>query len=94
MTKWKTQEVAVIREMLEHHQVSRWHNAVLDAAASLGLPVASRTVRYRTCAGDFAWAREWYVPAAALARAGVGGIDGVHVRANTLLDERLGAFAY
>lgn len=87
MTRWKTGETYTLRSMLPHHQYSRWHDYVLRAAQSLGLPIGYREIRYESCGGDMVWERQWYTCAPMLARAGVGGIEGVHLRAECLLQE-------
>lgn len=87
MTRWKKEQTYTIREMLPHHQYSRWHDYVLSAAQSLGLPIGYREYYYRSCGDERVLAREWYTSAAMLERAGVGGIDGVHLRAECLRQE-------
>lgn len=87
MTRWKTLETYTLRSMLPHHQYSQWHEYVLRAAQSLGLPIGYREQTYRSCGGELVTERQWYTSAPMLARAGVGGIDGVNLRAECLRQE-------
>lgn len=85
MTRWKREPTTVLREMLPHHY--RWHDYVLQAADSLGCPLGYREQWYWSAGGDWVCARQWYTSTAYLARAGVGGVPGVMLRADVLMQE-------
>jgi hypothetical protein len=87
MNRWKKEATYPLRVMLPHHQYSRWHDYVLRAAESLGLPIGYREQTYTSIGGELVREREWYTSAPMLDRSGVGGIAGVHLRADCLRQE-------
>lgn len=79
MTRWKREPRATLRLMHAHHQMSRWHGYVLEAAEQLGLLVG-----YEEYPNHHDGSRdcEWYTLAAQLEQA--GGLRAVHARADEL----------
>lgn len=85
MTRWKRESTTVIREMLEHHRFSRWHDHVLNAAQSMGLVIGYRRTMYRAVDGGWYESRQWYVMTDQLAS--IGGESAVNAAARKLADK-------
>jgi hypothetical protein len=85
MNRWKREATYTLRSMLPHHSYSRWHDYVLSAAQSLGLPVAYRESSYVSVGGEMVTERAWYTSAPMLER--VGGHDVVTQLADCLRQE-------
>lgn len=77
MTRWKREQTTTLILSHAHNQWSRWNDAILAAADSLGLPVARRVFRNPN---DGSRDCEWYTITSALDAA--GGYDEVVELAN------------
>jgi len=81
MTRWKREETTTLILMHAHNRWSRWLDALVTAAESLGLPIGQRS--FQNC-NDRTWDREVYTSAPALAR--VGGLARLREVAAAALD--------